>query len=68
MKITNEIDVETTPPNGVVFTTLSNEESIFIGNLKVNEFFPIWIKRTTIVNTSALEGDGFTIKLHGELS
>lgn len=63
-----EIDVETTIPTGVIFNTLLDNESIFIGDLNSHERFPVWVKRITSSNTSALEGDGFTFKLSGEIS
>lgn len=57
------IDVETTTPFGVVFQ--SSNSSYNIGNLRPGEYVPVWIKRTTPANATALESDGLTIRLIG---
>lgn len=59
--VADEIDVETTNPNNVVFST----EPVIVGDLRPLDLIPVWVKRTVPANTIALEGDGFTFKVKG---
>ncbi len=60
-KIADEIDVETTAPNDVVFS----ENTTVIGDLRPLDSVPIWVKRIVPANTPPLENDGFTFKIKG---
>ena len=66
LKTAYDIGNEITAPTNVIFQSTSLNSPISIGNLKPNEYFPIWIKRIVTSNTSPKENDGFTIKLKGE--
>lgn len=59
--IANEIDVSTTAPNNIAFTTLSS----LIGDIRPLDSIPIWIKRIVPANSSAIENDGFTLRIRG---
>lgn len=68
LKTALEIGNETTSPTNVVFQSTSLTSPIFVGDLRPNEYFAIWIKRVVASNTSPQENDGFTIKLKGEIT
>lgn len=59
-RIADIIDVDTTIPNNIVFY-----DTITIGDLRPLDSVPIWIKRTTPPNTTAVENDGFTLRIKG---
>lgn len=56
------IDVETTPPTNVVFI---NGFYTF-PSLRALDIVPVWIKRTTLPNTAAMESDGFIVRIRGD--
>lgn len=60
------INVETTPPGGVGFFVPTEQSPITLPYLKVNEGFPIWIKRYTEPSTVAVADDGFTLRFSAE--
>lgn len=60
----DEIDVSTTIPNGIVF--IDDSEFFDIGELKSLDSVPIWVKRTVPEGTEASESDGFTFRLSGK--
>lgn len=61
-----EIDSETTPPNGIVFYTPTEDEPLELGEFRPEDMIPVWIKRTCPVDTDAVADDGFTLQLEGE--
>lgn len=67
LKTANLIASEIIAPNNVVFVSTSSSSTLSIGDLKPSEFFPVWIKRTVSGNTTAIDNDGFTIRLKGEI-
>lgn len=67
-RVADEIDAETTAPNGINFITTSITSPIEVGTLKPGEFFPVWIKRVVPSESEALEGDGFTLRVRGEIA
>jgi hypothetical protein len=64
--IADEIDADTTPPTGVVFGYPTEVSPISIGTLYGLDVVPIWIKRTIVADTEAVEDDGMTIRVKGE--
>lgn len=67
LKTANQIASEIIPPTNVVFVSTSYSSTLSIGDLKPSEYFPVWIKRTVSGNTIAIDNDGFTIRLKGEI-
>lgn len=67
LKTAANIGLDTTAPNGVSFFSTSVNSPINIGDLKPQEYFPVWIKRVVVSNVTPLDGDGFTIKLKGDI-
>jgi hypothetical protein len=61
-----EINVETTPPGGVLFSTATFQSPITIPLLNPDEGFPLWIKRTIAAGTEAKERDGFVLAYSAE--
>lgn len=59
--IADEIDVETTTPTNIVFSS----DLINLNDIRPLDSVPIWIKRTVPSSTVALETDGFTFKIKG---
>ena len=51
-------------PSGVQFTS-TTAEVVPIGKLFPDDGFPLWIKRIITKNTTAVSGDGFTMRLTG---
>ena len=68
MRIADEIDAETTAPNGLQFITTSLDLPVSISDLKPGEFFPVWIQRVVPAGSEAVEGDGFVLRLRGEIT
>jgi|APGre2960657404_1045060.scaffolds.fasta_scaffold00485_19 hypothetical protein len=56
------IDVETTPPTSVVFST----SSYSLGTFRNLDVIPVWIKRTVAANSQSLEVDGFSLRIKGD--
>lgn len=56
------IDVETTPPTSVVFSTTAYS----LGTLRNLDVIPVWIKRIVAANSPALEVDGFSLRIKGD--
>ena len=67
LKTAIEVNDDATSPNNVTFAPTSISYPIEIGDLKPLEFYPIWIKRTVVSNTSSMENDGFSLKMKGEI-
>jgi hypothetical protein len=61
-----EINVETTPPGGVVFFAATRQTPITLPILKPEDGFPLWIKRTVVAQTEAKEMDGFRLSFRSE--
>lgn len=59
-RVADVIDFETTTPNNVVFATTSA-----IGTIRPLDSVPIWIKRIVPANITAVENDGFTLRIKG---
>lgn len=57
--ISQEISYDTISPNGVEFTA----STISVGTLNPEDGVPIWIRRTTNIDTSSLQEDGFTLRI-----
>ena len=64
--IAPQINVDTTPPGGVGFFVPTEQSPISIPKLKSGDGFPFWIKRTTPVDVSPVENDGFTFRFVAE--
>lgn len=58
-KITNA----TTIPEGVIFQETSPADTILIGYLSPQEFFPVWVKRISPASSESVQGDGFTVSI-----
>lgn len=61
--VPSSIDVETTPPTGVVFTYPTAESPMIIGTFRAEEGFPLWIKRTTPPTTVPIANDGVKLRI-----
>lgn len=57
-----EIDVETTPPGGVGFSSSTQQSPITLPRLDPTDGFPIWVKRQVTAQTDPVEGDGFQLR------
>lgn len=66
--IAPDINVSTTPPGGVIFSTAPQMSPITLPLLNLAEGFPLWIQRNTVAGTSALENDLLTIRLRAQSS
>ena len=55
------IDVGTTTPNGVTFGGTAT-----VGDIRAEDFVPVWIQRTVPAGSSAIENDGFTLSVSGD--
>ena len=64
--IAQTINVETTPPGGVDFVVPTESSPISLPQLKPEEGFPFWIKRSTAAGTTAVENDGFSLQFVAE--
>ena len=60
-RVADEIDVETTTPTNIVFTSLPT----IVGDIRPLDSVPVWVKRLVPPNTPAIENDGFTLRLKG---
>jgi hypothetical protein len=60
-RIADVIDVETTNPNNITF-----DSSVFVGDIRPLDSIPIWVKRIVPANTSAMENDGFVLRIKGQ--
>jgi hypothetical protein len=60
-RIADVIDVDTTTPNNIVFNTTA-----LVGDIRPLDSIPIWIKRIVPANTSAIENDGFVLRIKGD--
>jgi hypothetical protein len=60
-RVADEIDVDTTTPNNIAFTSLSS----LIGDIRPLDAIPIWMKRIVPANTAAITNDGFTLRIAG---
>jgi len=62
-----EIDVTTTVPFGVSFSTYdSRESSYYLGELRPGDILPVWVKRIVPEGAEGLENDGINIRLEGK--
>ena len=55
------IPFETTTPFGITFSSAD----LAIGDLRPDDLFPVWVKRTTVAGTEALQDDGVTFRISG---
>lgn len=55
-----------TPPTGISFSEPDNDSPIVIGTVRSGDGFPVWIKRTTDLETEAIQNDGITVKVKGD--
>ena len=60
-RVADVIDFDTTPPNGIVFSA-----SALLGDIRPLDSIPVWIKRIVPSNSSAVENDGFVLRIKGE--
>ena len=58
--IADQIDVSTTAPTNIVFSDFAVP-----GNMRPQDFVPVWIQRTVPINSTAIENDGFTLSVIG---
>jgi len=68
MSVADEISSDVHAPNNISFLTPTIDTPIVISDLKPGEFFPVWIKRVVDASTTALESDGFRLRLRGEVA
>lgn len=59
------IDVATTTPINIVFQSALSTAPVIVGDLRPLDFLPVWIQRVVPANTSAIENDGFILRLSG---
>jgi hypothetical protein len=64
--IANNIGTETTPPGGVGFFAATSASPITIPFLAPDDTIPLWIRRTVTAGTTAVENDGFTLRIRAE--
>ena len=57
------IDVETTPPTNVTFSS----SGFTVGTFRSMDIIPVWVKRTVAAGSTAIENDGFVLRLTGNL-
>lgn len=57
------IDVETTPPTNVTFSS----SGFTVGTFRSMDIIPVWVKRTVASGSTAIENDGFVLRLTGNL-
>lgn len=60
-RVADEIDVETTTPTNIVFTSLPR----VIGDIRPLDSVPVWVKRIVPPNALPIENDGFTLRVKG---
>lgn len=63
--IAQSLPNETSSPSEVEFIYPTVDSPLSIGNVMPNDYFPVWIKRTTPVNTTSIQDDGFTLRISG---
>jgi hypothetical protein len=68
MLTADEISSDVVPPNNISFSNPTIDNPIAISDLKPGEYFPVWIKRVVDSSTIAIEGDGFRLRLRGEIA
>jgi hypothetical protein len=68
MLVADEISSDVVPPTNISFLTPTVDNPIYISHLKPGEYFAIWIKRVVDSSTVAFEGDGFQLRLRGEIA
>jgi len=59
------LDASTTIPYNVTFYETNINNQLYVGTLYPEEGFPLWIKRTTPINSNAIAGEGFGLKILG---
>lgn len=64
--IAGNIGTENTPPGGVGFYAATLASPITIPFLAPDDGFPLWVRRTVVPNTSAVENDTFTLRIRAE--
>ena len=52
---------ETTAPSGISF----GSSSISTGDMRPNDFMPVWLERVTPIGTDPISNDGVSIKING---
>lgn len=57
---------ETIPNERVTPSVTLGVTSLSIGELQADEYFPVWVKRTTPPNSAALLNDNFVLSLQGD--
>lgn len=67
MLTADEISSEVVPPNGIIFSSPTISNPIEISDLNPGEYLPIWLKRVVNSSTTAIEDDGFRLRLRGEV-
>lgn len=60
-RVSDEIENVLINPIGIIFQSTP----ALIGDLRPLDFVPVWIKRDCVAGTSAIEGDGGTIRVYG---
>lgn len=64
--ISDNIEVDTTPPGGVNFYTASVTSPISLPRLAPTEGFPLWIKRVVPAGTQASQLDSITFRMSAQ--
>lgn len=64
--VATSLDVVTTPPTGVSFSFPTSSSPIILPKLREGEGFAVWLKRITTSNSTALENDGFVLRVSVE--
>jgi hypothetical protein len=66
-RVADEIDSETTVPVGLNFYSVPDlaVTPLQLGDLRPQDFLPIWVKRIVPPNCEPLENDGFTLEIKG---
>lgn len=64
-KVADEIDVGTTIPSGITFTTSSEEDPIEFGTMRPLDSIPVWVRREIPEATESVEDDGFSFRFFG---
>lgn len=68
MLTADEISSDIIPPNNISFSVPTIDNPIEVTDLKPGEYFPLWVKRVVDASTTALESDGFRLRLRGEIA
>jgi hypothetical protein len=64
--IASQISSSTTPPGSVAFAAPSETDPLTIPLLKIDEGFPVWVKRIVAPDTAPKAEDGVTIRVQAE--